>query len=168
MTEFPPQDGAEETLELRRKLLRGGISVALLAPLLGSGLLPHQAVAAEWQRAAFSAARVSDALKIYGAGNAAESRAIVVNAPEIAENGARVDIEISSNLPQTVSLAVFADRNPLPLCGILEFSENALPYARLPLKLSESTRLRVVARTADGKTHIAFRDVKVTLGGCGG
>lgn len=156
-------------LELRRNLLKGGVSATLLAPLLGGGLLlPGRVLAAEWQRAAFSAHTVGEALKAYGSSGSAETREITVNAPEIAENGSRVEIEISCSLPQTRSLAVFADRNPLPLCGILEFSGKALPYARIPLKLAESTRLRVVAKTADGKTHVAWREVKVTLGGCGG
>ena len=156
-------------LEKRRTLLKGGISVGLLAQLIGSGmLLPKHSYAAEWQRSAFSARNTAEALKAVGAGNPLESRDITVNAPEISENGGRVEIEIACNLPQTRSIAVFADRNPMPLCGILEFAGNALPYARVQLKLAESTRLRIVAKTADGKTHVAYRDVKVTLGGCGG
>lgn len=156
-------------LELRRKLLRGGASAALLSPLLGSGLLlPTAVLAAEWNRPAFTARSVGDALKTYGSAGAAESRDIVINAPEIAENGAKVEVEISSNLPNTRSIAVFADKNPMPLCSAIEFSGPVLPYVKQQLKLSESTRIRVVAKTADGKSHIAFRDIKVTLGGCGG
>ena len=67
-----------------------------------------------------------------------------------------------------VILAVFADKNPIPLCSSIEFSGSALPYLREQIKLSETTRIRVVARTSDGKSHVAFREVKVTLGGCGG
>lgn len=153
--------------ELRRRLLKGS-ATALLMPLLGSGLLlPGRALAGEWNRPAFTAHHVAEALKAMGMANAAESRDIVINAPEIAENGAKVDIEISSNLPGTRSLTVFADKNPMPLSATLEFTGNALPYARLQLKMAESTRLRVVAKTAEGKSHVAFRDIKVTLGGCG-
>lgn len=155
--------------DLRRNLLRGGASAALLAPLVGSGLLaPTAVLAAEWNRNAFTAKAVGDALKAYGSANAAETRDIVINAPEIAENGAKVEVEISSNLPGTRSLALFADKNPLPLCGALDFAPPALPYARVQLKLAESTRIRIVAKTGDGKSHVAFRDIKVTLGGCGG
>ncbi|HEX6735362.1 MAG TPA: thiosulfate oxidation carrier protein SoxY [Azonexus sp.] len=155
--------------ELRRRLLRGGVSASLIAPLLGTGLLtPRAALAAEATRGAFTARTIGDALKAYGAGNAAESRDIIINAPEIAENGAKVEVEITSNLPGTRSLAVFADRNPMPLCAALEFSGTALPYTRIQLKLAETMRIRVLARTADGKTHVAFREIKITLGGCGG
>ncbi len=154
---------------LRRHLLKGGISFSLLAPLLGSGLLmPTAVLAVEWNRPAFAARTVGDALKAYGAANATESREILGNAPEIAENGAKVEVEITSNLANTRSLAIFADKNPMPLCAALEFSGSALPYARVQLKLAETMRIRALAKTADGKTHVAFREIKVTLGGCGG
>lgn len=156
------------TDDLRRRLLSGGLSSLALGTLLGSGLLrPSRVLAAEWQRAAFSARTIGEALKAYSPVAPGETRDIVISAPEIAENGAKVPVEISCNLPGTKSLAVFADRNPTPLCATLDFAANVLPYVRLELKIAESSRLRVVARTADGKTHIAFREIKVTLGGCG-
>ena len=155
--------------ELRRRFLKAGASAAALSPWLGSGLLlPTRVLAAEWQKNAFSARQINDALKAYSSTSAVESRDIAINAPEIAENGAKVEIEISSNIANTRSLAVFADKNPMPLCSIIEFSGPVLPYVREQLKLSESTRIRVVAKTGDGKTHVAFREIKVTLGGCGG
>ena len=92
----------------------------------------------------------------------------MIAAPEIAENGAKVEVEITSNLANTRSLAIFADKNPMPMCSAIEFSGPVLPYLRAQLKLSESTRIRAIAKTADGKSHVAFREIKVTLGGCGG
>lgn len=155
-------------LELRRSLLKGGASAALLAPLLGTGLLrPTAVLAAEWNRNAFAARTINDALKACDSANAAESRDIVISGPEIAENGAKVEVEITSNIPNSRSLAVFADKNPMPLCASLNFSSAALPYARLQVKLAETTRLRGVIKTADGRSHVAFREIKVTLGGCG-
>jgi sulfur-oxidizing protein SoxY len=154
--------------EIRRRLLKGS-AARLLLPLLGSGLLmPGQTLAADWNKAAFSSRNIADALKFTGMGNATDSRDIVINAPEIAENGAKVEIDITSNLPNTRSIAVFADKNPMPLAAMLEFSGNALPFARLQLKMSETMRLRAIVKTADGKTHVAFREIKITLGGCGG
>ena len=155
--------------ELRRRLLKGGSSAALLAPWLASGLLqPSQVLAAEWHKNAFTARTIGDALKAYAANTASESRDIVINAPEIAENGAKVEVEIISNLANTRSLAVFADKNPMPLCASIEFQPPAVPMARVQLKMAETTRVRAVAKTTDGKTYVAFREVKVTLGGCGG
>lgn len=152
----------------RRRFLQGS-SAALLMPLLGTGLLtPVQAMAADWNKAGFTSRNINDALKSMGMSTAAETRDIVIVAPEIAENGAKVEIDMSSNLPATRSLAIFADKNPMPLAAIFEFSGNALPFARVQLKMAETTRVRVVAKTGDGKTHVAFREIKVTLGGCGG
>lgn len=155
--------------ELRRRFLKGGASAALLSPLLGAGLLiPSAVLAAEWNKSAFTARNVNDALKAYGATGAGETRDIVITAPEIAENGAKVEVEITSNIANTRSLAIFADKNPMPLSSVIEFSGPMLPYVRAQLKLSETQRIRVVAKTSDGKTHVAFREIKVTLGGCGG
>ena len=156
-------------IELRRKFLKGGASAALLSPLLGTGLLiPTSVLAADWNKNAFSARNVNDALKAYGSANAADSRDITINAPEIAENGAKVEVEITSNIANTRSLAIFADKNPMPMCSTIEFSGPVLPYVRAQLKLSETTRIRAVAKTSDGKSYVAFREIKVTLGGCGG
>lgn len=156
-------------LELRRRMLKGGTVATLLSPLLGTGLLiPTRVLAAEWHRNAFTARNINDALKAYGSATATESRDILINAPEIAENGAKVEVDITSNIANTRSLAIFADKNPIPLCAIIEFSGTALPYARIQLKLAETTRVRTVIKTQDGKTHVAFREIKVTLGGCGG
>ena len=155
--------------ELRRKLLKGGSTAVLLAPWIGSGLLlPGRVMAAEWNKTAFSALNVGEALKAWGAANAAESRDIVISAPEIAENGAKVEVDITSQVPATRSIAVFADRNPMPLCAAIEFAGGALPYCRVQIKLAETTRVRAVVKAADGKTYVAFREIKVTLGGCGG
>jgi sulfur-oxidizing protein SoxY len=160
---------SKDLFALRRKLLRGGASAALLSPLLGTGLLtPTAVIAADWNRNAFTTRNIGDALKAYNSGNATESRDIVINAPEIAENGAKVEVDITINLAGTRSLAIFADKNPMPLCGVLEFSGAAMPYARVQIKLAETTRVRAVVKTADGKTYVAFREIKVTLGGCGG
>ena len=154
--------------QLRRVLLKAGSSTALLS-LVGSGLLtPTRVIAAEWNKNAFSAKTPTDALKAFGASAATESRDVVINGPEIAENGAKVEIEISSNLPGTRTIALFADKNPMPLCGTFDFNENLLPYVKMQIKLAETTRLRAVVKAADGKFYVAYREVKVTLGGCGG
>ncbi len=153
---------------LRRHLLKAGGSTALLS-LVGTGLLlPTRLLASEWQKNAFTAKTPQDALKAYGAANPTDARDVLIIGPEIAENGAKVEIDISSNLPGTRSIALFADKNPMPLCGTFDFTESMLPYVRMQIKLAETTRLRAVVKTADGKFYVAYREVKVTLGGCGG
>lgn len=153
----------------RRHVLRAGCaSVATMALVAGGLLRPTRVLAADWQRDAFTATTFAGALKAYGAANSADSREIVFTAPDIAENGAQVVIEIASNLPGSQSIAIFAEKNPMPLAAVMHFANGALPQVRIPLKLAETMRLRAVVKTADGKTWHAQREIRVTLGGCAG
>lgn len=151
---------------LRRHLLRAGSACAGLAAF---GLLtPTRVLAADWQRPAFTATSFGDALKAHGSTGSAESREIVFLAPDVAENGAQVFVEITSNLPGSQTISVFVEKNPMPLAASLSFANGALPQVRLPLKMAETSRVRAVVRTADGKLWHAQREIKVTAGGCAG
>ncbi|MBS3916703.1 MAG: thiosulfate oxidation carrier protein SoxY, partial [Sulfuritalea sp.] len=101
---------------LRRTLLKGAGATGAIAAAMAAGVLkPSQVLAAEYNRAAFEAKDVAGALKAIGAGSAAENKDIVIRAPDIAENGAVVPVDIVSNIPNTISLAVMVDKNPFPL-----------------------------------------------------
>ena len=125
------------------------------------------AALAAWNEQAFGAKSAADALKNLGAPSPAPSKDIVIEAPQIAENGAVVPIEISSNIPGTSSIAVLIEKNPFPLAGKFEFKEGALPFVKLNVKMGETSDVRVVA-VAGGKHFVATREIKVTIGGCGG
>jgi len=142
---------------LRRTLL-GALGALLLKPL---------AALAAWNQEAFGAKTPQDALKGIGASNAAATKDIVIEAPQIAENGAVVPIEITSNIPGTTSIAVMIEKNPFPLAAKFDFLEGALPYVKLNVKMGETSDVRVVA-AAGGKHHSATKEIKVTIGGCGG
>jgi sulfur-oxidizing protein SoxY len=129
-------------------------------------LKPFAALAA-WNEQAFGAKSAADALKGLGAASPAPSKDIVIEAPQIAENGAVVPIEISSNLPGTTSIAVLIEKNPFPLTGKFDFKEGALPFVKLNVKMGETSDVRVIAE-AGGKHYVAAREIKVTIGGCGG
>jgi len=135
--------------------------------LLGLLLAKPLSVLAAWNEQAFGAKTAADALQGIGASGAAASRDIVIEAPQIAENGAVVPIEISSNIPGTTALAVVIEKNPFPLTGRFEFKEGAAPFVKLNVKMGETSDVRVVA-TAGGKSFSAAREIKVTIGGCGG
>ncbi len=155
--------------ELRRHLLRGIGGTAAFLALGTAGLLkPGRVLATEWQKSAFTATNFIDALKAFGAATTSESRDIMITAPEIAENGAQVVIEIASNIAGSQTLAIFAEKNPMPLAASMTFANGALPQVRIPLKLAETTRVRVVIKAGDGKVYHAQREIKVTQGGCGG
>ena len=143
---------------LRRKLV--GMAAILL-------LKPFAALAAAWNKDAFGAKTPQDALKGIGAANPAPSKDIAIDTPQIAENGAVVPIEITSNIPGTTSIAVVLEKNPFPLAAKFDFKEGALPYVKLNVKMAETADVRVVA-AAGGRQYSATREVKVTIGGCGG
>ena len=143
---------------LRRTLV--GAAAALL-------LKPFAALAAAWNKDAFGAKTLQDALKGIGAADAAQSKDLVIEAPQIAENGAVVPIEISSNIPGTTSIAVVIEKNPFPLAAQFDFLDGALPYVKVNVKMGETSDVRAVA-TAGGRRYAATKEIKVTIGGCGG
>ena len=145
---------------IRRNALR------FTAGLAASLLLPLRALAA-WNKEAFQSKTPADALKGLGVGATTESKDIAIDAPQIAENGAVVPIEITSNLPNTKSISVVIEKNPFPLAAKFEFGEGALPYVKVNVKMGESSFVRVVAE-AGGRFYTASKEVKVTIGGCGG
>ena len=154
---------------LRRTLLKGAGATGALAAAIAAGVLkPSQVLAAEWNRAAFDAKDLAGALKGLGATNTADNAAIAIKAPDIAENGAVVPVDVVSNIPNTISLAVLVDKNPLPLTSAFDFANGALPELALRLKMGQTSLVEAVAKTADGKYFIAKKEVKVTVGGCGG
>ncbi|MGA8051098.1 MAG: thiosulfate oxidation carrier protein SoxY [Burkholderiales bacterium] len=154
--------------EGRRFVLRGAGATSALAAALAAGLLrPERVLAATWNKAAFAAKDPADALKSIGASDAVDSSDVTLDLPEIAENGAVVPIEVSSKVPGTTSIAVLIEKNPFPLAGQFTFMEGALPYVKLNVKVGQSSRIRVVAE-AGGKHYSTAKEVKVTIGGCGG
>jgi sulfur-oxidizing protein SoxY len=142
---------------LRRSLL-AACAAALLKPL---------AALAAWNKDAFGAKSAADALKAIGAVGAAPSKDLLIEAPQIAENGAVVPVEITSNIAGTRVLSVLVDKNPFPLVAKFEFLEGAVPFVKLNVKMGETSDLRVIAE-AGGRTYVATKEVKVTIGGCGG
>src|SRR5436190_674921 len=100
---------------------------ALVAALVFTLARPFAALAA-WNKEAFGAKTPGDALKTLGIGNATPSKDVVIDAPQIAENGAVVPVEISSAIPGTTALIVVAEKNPFPLVARFDVKEGALPF----------------------------------------
>jgi sulfur-oxidizing protein SoxY len=152
----------------RRKLLgRAGAAGALAVAAAAGMLRPEDLFAAGWNKDAFGSKTLADALKNLGAAGAADSKDILIEAPQIAENGAVVPVEITSNLPNTKSLLVLVEKNPFPLVAKFDFLEGAVPFVKVNVKMGESSNVRVLAE-AGGRYYAALKEVKVTIGGCGG
>ncbi|MET0680082.1 MAG: thiosulfate oxidation carrier protein SoxY [Burkholderiales bacterium] len=142
---------------------------ALVATAIATGLLRPSDALADWNKGAFESKTVADALKNLKVAAPADTKDIVIRAPDIAENGAVVPIEIQSNIPGTRSISVLIEKNPFPYVATFDLAQGAaLPFVALRVKMGETSNVRVVAATADGKFHSAVKEVKVTIGGCGG
>ena len=151
----------------RRSVLKGVWAVAALATAVAAGLLSPVRAFAAWNKGAFEAKNTADAMRALGVSNAADSQDIQIRAPEIAENGAVVPIDITSNIPGTTSISVFIEKNPFPYTGTFDVSQGAVPYVHLRVKIGESSPVRVVV-AAGGRYYTSVKEVKVTIGGCGG
>lgn len=153
---------------LRRTVLKGTSAGGVLAAALATGLLkPTQVFAADRNKAAFEAKDTPGAMKAHGAGSAAESKDIQLKAPDIAENGAVVPVDVVSKIANTVSLAVFVDKNPFPLVAEFSFANGGQADISIRVKMGTTSMVRAVAK-ADGKYYTTAKEVKVTAGGCGG
>ena len=155
--------------ELRRSFLKrtGGIS-ALVAAVASGVLKPGDALAAARNDAAFKATSTADALKALGISGVTNSTAIAIRAPDIAENGAVVPVDITSSVPGTKSISLFVDNNPFPYIGTFDVISGTEPYVHVRIKMGKSSDVRVIVAAADGKYYQAAKEVKVTIGGCGG
>lgn len=152
----------------RRSVLKeygagGALAIAAVAGLLP----PSRASAATRNADGFAAKSPGDALASIGATGAIESADVVINAPDIAENGVLIPIEVISRVPGTESIALLVEKNPFPLLAYFDLSNGAEGYVNTRFKAGQSSVVKAVVR-AGGKTYIASREVKVTIGGCGG
>jgi sulfur-oxidizing protein SoxY len=151
----------------RRKIVRAGGS--LLALALGCGIVrPDSAWAADaWNKQAFSAKTLDDVVKALGGSSASESVEVRLEAPEIAENGAVVPITIESRLPGTTAIALLVLKNPNALSSDFTIPDGTDPYISTRVKMAETGNVIALVR-AGNRYYYASKEVKVTLGGCGG
>jgi sulfur-oxidizing protein SoxY len=153
---------------LRRAFLKNAGAIGTVAVAIAAGVLkPVAAFAAAWNTLAFTAKDPAEAIKNAGYSGAAESSDIVIKAPDIAENGAVVPVTATSNIPGTTSMAIFVEKNPAPMIANFEFSNGAEPYISTRIKMAKTSLVRVSVK-AGGKNYTSSREVKVTIGGCGG
>jgi sulfur-oxidizing protein SoxY len=154
-----------EDIMRRRRLIRDAIGAAAALGL--AGLLPRSLLAA-WPDKAFHAQDLSEAeADLFGDRVPEDTDAITITAPDIAENGRVVPVEVSIGLPSPQTMTLFSDGNPFPLLARARFTPDVEPSVSIRVKMGESANLIALVE-ADGKLYRATRAVKVTAGGCGG
>jgi len=146
-----------------------GGGATLLALVAAAGWLrPGAAQAQAWNKAAFDTKSLGDTMKALGGGEPAQSKDIVFfQTPDIAENGAVVPVGITSNIPKTDSIAILIEKNPNTLAAVFDIPAGTDPTITTRVKMGQSSNIYALVK-ADGKYYVAAKEVKVTLGGCGG
>jgi len=152
---------------LRRNVLKSAAGAGTVAVAVAAGLLKPTMALAGAPRSAFEAKSVGDALKGMGATAAADSKDITIKAPDIAENGAVVPVEVTSGIAGTTAIAIIAEKNATPLVADFDLMNGAQGFISTRIKMGQTSLIRAVV-TAGGKTFTAAKEVKVTIGGCGG
>lgn len=152
----------------RRKALQtsGGITVMALAAAAGL-FKANTAHAAAWNQSAFETKNLQDTVKALGGMPAVESKDVSITAPDIAENGAVVPVAVSSKLAKTESIAILVEKNPNALSANFFLLDNTEPFISTRVKMAQTSNVYALVK-ADGKYFYAVKEVKVTLGGCGG
>lgn len=155
-------------MQTRRHLLSS--SARLAALLAAAGVLPGIAFAQAvgYNQAAFDAKTIAEAMKALGASAPVESKDVTLTAPDIAENGAVVPVGASTVLPGAKRLLLLVEKNPAALAALFEVSDLVEANISTRVKMGQTSDVYAVAMMNDGKVLFARKEVKVTLGGCGG
>ncbi|MBU0601289.1 MAG: thiosulfate oxidation carrier protein SoxY [Gammaproteobacteria bacterium] len=152
----------------RRQALKSGGALGLFGVLVAAGLVTaEEARAAGWDKPAFDAKTMDDALKALGAGKPGESSDIMLNAPDIAENGAVVPVGVKSSLPGTEFIAILIEKNPSMLAASFTLPDGTPGDISTRVKMGQTSSVYALVK-ADGKYFMVSKEIKVTLGGCGG
>jgi sulfur-oxidizing protein SoxY len=146
----------------RRSLLKYSAVFGLMA---STGLI-SVAQAQEWNKAAFEGKSLDDVFKILGVGSPDKSSAVTLNAPDIAENGAVVPVGIVTTL-KAEQMAILVEKNPSALAAQFFVPVGTDSFVTTRIKMGQTSNVYALVK-ADGKWNMAVKEVKVTLGGCGG
>jgi len=152
----------------RRTFLKGTLATSTLAIAASAGMLSPRSVLAAWPKSAFEAKSVEGALdSLLGSSATSASGDIKIKAPDIAENGAVVPITITTNISGVESISIVTKNNGTPLAASFNLSTNAKGFISTRIKMGKSSDVMAVVK-AGGKSFTAQKNIKVTIGGCGG
>ncbi len=151
----------------RRLLMKSFCAGIALGLVLWLKRARAAADAALWPKDAFTAKTDADAVKTLYGKTAEISDKVKLDAPEIAENGAVVPISVSSALPDVTTIAILVSENPFPLAAVYKIPQGTTGSVSNRLKMAKTSKVIALVESA-GKIYSATKEVKVTVGGCGG
>ncbi|AMO35498.1 MULTISPECIES: thiosulfate oxidation carrier protein SoxY [Thauera] len=151
----------------RRDTLKAGGGLGVFGLLVAAGMIKPELAQAAWNKEAFEAKSLDAAFGVIGAGKPAESGDVVITAPDIAENGAVVPVGVVSNIPKTEYIAIMIEKNPNMLAASFTIPDGTVAEVQTRVKMGQTSDVYAVVK-ADGKFYMSKKEVKVTLGGCGG
>jgi len=151
-------------MQTRRETLKQSAVVAGL--LASAGMIPQRAAA--YEKAAFDAKTVADVTKALGVGAPVESKDVTIGGPDIAENGAVVPLTAGTTLSGVKRMLILVEKNPSAMVAMFNVSDAVETNFATRAKMGQSSDVYAVAIMNDGKAFFAKKEVKVTLGGCGG
>ena len=155
--------------QTRRTMLKGAAALAALCFGAG-GLMPDAYAAADakaWPADAFKQKGEADVLKALYGKPAEASDKVNLDAPEIAENGAVVPFAVTSTLPKVTGIAILVLENPNTLAAAYKIPQGTEAAVASRLKMAKTSKVVAVVESG-GKLYTATKEVKVTVGGCGG
>jgi len=151
----------------RRTVLKSGSGAALLGMLAAAGIITPGMALANWNKAAFDAKSMADTLKALGAGAPADSKDVQVTGPDIAENGAVVPVGVATSLPNVSMVAILVEKNPNALAATFTLPADTEANVQTRIKMGQTSNIYALVKSGD-KFFMATKEIKVTLGGCGG
>ncbi len=151
----------------RREALKAGGGLGLLGLLAAAGLITPGQARAEWNKAAFDAKTIEETLKALGAGTPANSADVQLTAPDIAENGAVVPVGVVSTLAGVEAIAILIEKNPNPLAASFVLPAGTEATVQTRVKMGQTSDVYALVKVG-GQFLMAKKEIKVTLGGCGG
>lgn len=152
----------------RRTFLKGSVAAGAVSAAVGAGLLTPRMVLAAWPSAAFEAKSVDGALDaLMGSHQLEGSDKISIRAPDIAENGAVVPVSVTAEIPGAEAISIIAEKNASPLTASFVLGANTEAFVSTRIKMGKTSSVIAVVK-ANGKLYSTGKEVKVTIGGCGG
>jgi len=159
-----------ENINSGRRTVLKGTAIAAMLGVSGIGdLLTMSKAQAAWPKDAFDSETVDDVMKALFKEDvvAEDSAEVTLKAPDIAENGAVVPISVKSKIPGVSQIVILVEKNPSPMTASFQLGEGAKADVSTRIKMGSTSDVITLVE-AQGKVYAARKNVKVTIGGCGG